>query len=29
MPMNRTPGNDAGKLHIASNFDEPLPEFEK
>ena len=24
----RTPGNDAGKVVIAADFDEPLPEFE-
>ena len=25
----RTPGNDAGKIVIAPDFDEPLPEFEE
>ena len=24
----RTPGNDAGKVIISADFDEPLPEFE-
>ena len=24
----RTPGNDAGKIVIQSNFDDPLPEFD-
>ena len=28
-PAQRTPGNDAGKVIIASDFDEPLPEFEE
>ena len=26
--QKRTPGNDAGKVVIAPNFDDPLPEFE-
>ncbi len=28
-PTRRTPGNDAGKVVIAPDFDEPLPEFEE
>lgn len=28
-PSPRIPGNDAGKVIIASDFDEPLPEFEE
>ena len=28
-PEQRTPGNDAGKIAIAADFDEPLPEFEE
>jgi prevent-host-death family protein len=28
-PVQRTPGNDAGKVFIAPDFDEPLPEFEE
>jgi prevent-host-death family protein len=28
-PQPRTPGNDAGKIVIAPDFDEPLPEFEE
>ena len=28
-PAPRTPGNDAGKIIIGSDFDEPLPEFEE
>ncbi|MGD8750065.1 MAG: type II toxin-antitoxin system Phd/YefM family antitoxin [Anaerolineales bacterium] len=28
-PERRTPGNDAGKVVIAPDFDEPLPEFEE
>ncbi len=28
MPTYRTPGNDAGKVLIKSNFDDPLPEFD-
>jgi antitoxin (DNA-binding transcriptional repressor) of toxin-antitoxin stability system len=28
-PEQRTPGNDAGKVVIALDFDEPLPEFEE
>ena len=27
-PERRTPGNDAGQVIIATDFDEPLPEFE-
>ena len=27
-PGMRTPGNDAGKVIIAANFDDPLPEFD-
>ena len=27
-PARRTPGNDAGKVVISPDFDEPLPEFE-
>ena len=27
-PTHRTPGNDAGQVFIAADFDEPLPEFE-
>ncbi len=27
MPIQRVPGNDAGKVVIKSNFDDPLPEF--
>jgi prevent-host-death family protein len=27
-PEPRMPGNDAGKIRIAPDFDEPLPEFE-
>jgi prevent-host-death family protein len=27
-PFRRVPGNDAGKIVIAPDFDEPLPEFE-
>ena len=27
-PAQRTPGNDAGKLFIAPDFDDPLPEFD-
>jgi prevent-host-death family protein len=27
-PKRRTPGNDAGKIIIKSNFDDPLPEFD-
>lgn len=26
-PAQRTPGNDAGRVIIASDFDDPLPEF--
>lgn len=28
-PAPRTPGNDAGKVVIAPDFDAPLPEFEQ
>ncbi len=28
MPTRRTPGDDAGKVVIKSNFDDPLPEFD-
>jgi prevent-host-death family protein len=28
-PEARTPGNDAGKIIINSDFDAPLPEFEQ
>lgn len=28
-PERRTPGNDAGRVVIASDFDDPLPEFEE
>lgn len=28
IPDRRVPGADAGKVVIAANFDEPLPEFE-
>lgn len=28
-PAPRIPGNDAGKIVIAPDFDEPLPEFEE
>ena len=28
-PARRTPGIDAGKVRIAPDFDEPLPEFEE
>ena len=28
VPSRRTPGNDAGRVVIAADFDEPLPEFE-
>ncbi len=28
MPTRRTPGHDAGKVIIKSNFDDPLPEFD-
>ena len=27
-PARRLPGNDAGQVIIAADFDEPLPEFE-
>ena len=27
-PERRTPGNDAGKVTILPNFDDPLPEFD-
>jgi prevent-host-death family protein len=27
-PAQRTPGNDAGKVIISPDFDDPLPEFE-
>jgi prevent-host-death family protein len=27
MPAHRVPGNDADKVVIKSNFDDPLPEF--
>lgn len=27
-PARRTPGNDAGKVTIAPDFDAPLPEFD-
>ncbi len=27
-PANRVPGNDAGKVIIRPDFDEPLPEFD-
>jgi len=27
-PTRRVPGNDAGQVIIAADFDEPLPEFE-
>jgi prevent-host-death family protein len=27
-PERRTPGNDAGKVRIAADFDAPLPEFD-
>lgn len=27
-PMRRVPGNDAGKVVIKANFDDPLPEFD-
>lgn len=28
VPAKRIPGNDAGKVAIADDFDEPLPEFD-
>jgi prevent-host-death family protein len=28
MPARRVPGNDADKVVIKSNFDDPLPEFD-
>jgi len=28
-PENRRPGNDAGKILIAPDFDDPLPEFDE
>jgi prevent-host-death family protein len=28
MPARRVPGNDAGKVVIKADFDEPLPEFD-
>jgi prevent-host-death family protein len=28
-PAGRIPGNDAGKITITPDFDEPLPEFEE
>jgi antitoxin (DNA-binding transcriptional repressor) of toxin-antitoxin stability system len=28
MPTRRVPGNDAGKVVIKPDFDEPLPEFD-
>lgn len=28
-PEDRIPGNDAGNVIIASNFDDPLPEFDE
>jgi prevent-host-death family protein len=28
IPEGRIPGNDAGNITIASNFDDPLPEFD-
>ncbi len=28
-PQARLPGNDAGMVHIAPDFDAPLPEFEE
>jgi antitoxin (DNA-binding transcriptional repressor) of toxin-antitoxin stability system len=28
MPARRVPGNDAGKVVIKPDFDEPLPEFD-
>lgn len=28
MPQPRIPGNDAGKVVIGADFDEPLPEFD-
>ncbi|MFC1921677.1 type II toxin-antitoxin system Phd/YefM family antitoxin [Chloroflexota bacterium] len=28
VPINRTPGMDAGKLVISADFDAPLPEFD-
>ena len=28
-PERRKPGNDAGEVFIAPDFDEPLPEFEE
>lgn len=28
LPEERRPGNDAGQVIIAFNFDEPLPEFD-
>lgn len=28
MPTRRLPGDDAGKVVIKSNFDDPLPEFD-
>jgi prevent-host-death family protein len=28
MPQPRIPGNDAGKVIIGADFDEPLPEFD-
>jgi prevent-host-death family protein len=28
-PAQRTPGNDAGKVIISPDFDDPLPEFEE
>ena len=28
-PVPRAPGNDAGKIMIGSDFNEPLPEFEE
>lgn len=27
-PIRRVPGNDAGRVLIKANFDDPLPEFE-
>jgi len=27
--LRRMPGNDSGRVRIADNFDEPLPEFEE
>jgi hypothetical protein len=28
-PLRRSPGNDAGKVVIKPDFDEPLPKFEE